>query len=154
MKIPAPSSVQPLTVGLGKPLPSASSDDIPMLETDAADAPATGAAARHSQIEDGMHFVGKARISDSLSVGGAFDGQIDGDTSVLSSVVVSETGRLTGDVRAHKISVLGHTNGVLDAGTGEVALHDSASVTGTVRYGRIQVNGANLNATLERVQRS
>lgn len=154
MKIPAPSSLQPLTVGLGKPLPSVVSDDIPMLDTNAAAEPVAGAAPRHSQIEDGMRFVGKARISDSLSVGGEFDGQIDGDASAHSSVVVSETGRLTGDARAHKISVLGHTHGLLDAGSGEVALHDSASVTGTVRYGRIQVNGANLNATLERVQRS
>jgi hypothetical protein len=40
---------------------------------------------------------------------------------------------------------------VLDSGQGEVSLHDSASVHGLVRYGRIQVNGADLNATLERV---
>jgi hypothetical protein len=40
---------------------------------------------------------------------------------------------------------------VLDSGEGEVALHDTASVHGLVRYGRIQVNGADLNATLERV---
>ena len=35
-------------------------------------------------------------------------------------------------------------------GEGEVSLHDTASVHGLVRYGRIQVNGADLNATLER----
>ena len=44
-----------------------------------------------------------------------------------------------------------HTDGILDSGEGEVALHDTASVHGLVRYGRIQVNGADLNATLERV---
>jgi hypothetical protein len=46
---------------------------------------------------------------------------------------------------------MGHTDGILDSGQGEVALHDTASVHGLVRYGRIQVNGADLNATLERV---
>jgi hypothetical protein len=45
---------------------------------------------------------------------------------------------------------MGHTEGILDAGQGEVSLHDTADVHGVVRYGRIQVNGANLNATLER----
>jgi len=55
------------------------------------------------------------------------------------------------DITAQKISVMGRTEGILDAGQGEVALHDTASVHGRVRYGRIQVNGADLNATLERV---
>ena len=151
MKIPAPSSLQPLTVGLGKPLPSATSDDIPLLEPDAPAAAAATGGARHSQLEEGMQFRGKAVISDSLSVGGDFEGSISAADQRESSVVVSETGRVQGDISAAKISVLGHTEGRLDAGTGEVALHDSATVMGTVRYGRIQVNGANLNATLERV---
>jgi cytoskeletal protein CcmA (bactofilin family) len=150
MNIPAPSSIQSLTVGLGKPLPSATSDNIPML---AADEPAQEKGllqSRHSQLEDGMRFEGKAVIADSFSVGGEFEGSIT-PSGVRSSVVVSETGRIKGDVCAQKISVLGYTDGKLDAGAGEVALHDSATVMGSVRYGRIQVNGANLNATLERV---
>ena len=57
---------------------------------------------------------------------------------------------MKGDITAQKISVMGHTDGVLDSGEGEVSLHDTASVHGLVRYGRIQVNGADLNATLER----
>ena len=145
---------QPLTVGLGKPLPSASTDNIPML---AASAPAPvvgGDTVRHSQLEDGMRFVGTARVADSLSIGGEFEGQIETLPGCSASEIVSETGKVTGDIRAHKISVLGCTHGCLDANTGEVALHDSAVVTGAVRYGRIQVNGANLNATLERVSTS
>ncbi|MDZ4122772.1 MAG: polymer-forming cytoskeletal protein, partial [Hydrogenophaga sp.] len=67
------------------------------------------------------------------------------------SVVVTATGRVQGDITAQKISIMGHTDGVLDSGQGEVSLHDTASVRGLVRYGRIQVNGADLNATLERV---
>jgi hypothetical protein len=33
-------------------------------------------------------------------------------------------------------------------------LYETASVHGLVRYGRIQVNGADLNATLERAART
>ena len=64
---------------------------------------------------------------------------------------MTETGIVKGDITAQRISVRGWTEGLLDAGTGEVTLHDGAQVQGRVRYGRIQVNGADLNATLERV---
>jgi cytoskeletal protein CcmA (bactofilin family) len=64
---------------------------------------------------------------------------------------VTESGRVKGDISADKISVMGQTDGLLDAGSGQVTLHDVSVVKGHVRYGRIQVNGADLNATLERV---
>ena len=59
--------------------------------------------------------------------------------------MVTETGGSRATSRRNKISVMGHTDGVLDSGPGEGQLiHDSASVHGLVRYGRIQVNGADL----------
>ena len=75
----------------------------------------------------------------------------ESDRIIEVAVVVTETGQVKGDITAQKISVMGRTEGILDSGQGEVALHDTASVHGLVRYGRIQVNGADLNATLERV---
>ena len=69
-------------------------------------------------------------------------------------VMITETGSVVGDITAQRISVLGYTEGVLDAGQGEVSLQATARVHGRVRYGRIQVNGADLNATLERVMPS
>ena len=104
-----------------------------------------------SKVADGMRFTGNAVLSGPCSVGGQVDGNLTQAYNAVVSVVVTETGVVTGDITAQKISVMGRTNGVLDSGHGEVTLHDSASVQGRVRYGRIQVNGADLNATLERV---
>jgi len=38
------------------------------------------------------------------------------------------------------------------AAGGRVSLHDTASVSGRIRYTHLQVNGADLNAQLERVR--
>lgn len=103
-----------------------------------------------SMLAEGMHFVGNAELRGPCSVAGEVDGNLTQATGALVAVVVTETGRVKGDITAQKISVMGHTDGVLDSGEGEVSLHDTASVHGLVRYGRIQVNGADLNATLER----
>jgi cytoskeletal protein CcmA (bactofilin family) len=104
-----------------------------------------------SLLADGMHFAGNAILRGPFSVSGQVDGNLQQAHDTLTSVVVTETGRVKGDITAHKISVMGHTEGILDSGQGEVSLHDTADVHGLVRYGRIQVNGASLNATLERV---
>ena len=103
-----------------------------------------------SMVAEGMHFVGNAELRGPCSVAGEVDGNLTQAAGALVAVVVTETGRVKGDITAQKISVMGHTDGVLDSGEGEVSLHDTASVHGLVRYGRIQVNGADLNATLER----
>ena len=101
-------------------------------------------------IAEGMHFVGHALLRGPCTVAGTVEGNLTAAPDMALSVVVTATGRVLGDITAQKISVMGTTEGILDAGTGEVALHDTASVRGLVRYGRIQVNGADLNATLER----
>lgn len=127
---------------------------IPMLqaqESAAAPLDATDTASARSMLAEGLHFVGNALLRGPFSVAGQVDGNLTQAEGVQVSVVVTETGRVKGDIIAHKISVMGHTDGVLDSGPGEVSLHASASVHGLVRYGRIQVNGADLNATLERV---
>ena len=145
---------QSLEVDVGRAMPPAMADNIPMLQTQG-DAPApidaTDAVASRSMLAEGIHFVGNALLRGPFSVSGQIDGNLTQADGVQVSVVVTETGRVKGDITAHKISVMGHTDGVLDSGQGEVSLHDSASVHGLVRYGRIQVNGADLNATLERV---
>ena len=104
-----------------------------------------------SMVAEGMHFVGNAQLRGPCSVAGQVEGNLTQAPDAVVAVVVTETGRVKGDITARKISVMGHTDGILDSGEGEVALHDTASVHGLVRYGRIQVNGADLNATLERV---
>ncbi|MBL8387540.1 MAG: polymer-forming cytoskeletal protein [Hydrogenophaga sp.] len=151
---PNPDMPQALEVDVGRAMPPAMANNIPMLQSqDPAAVPidATDIAAARSMLADGMYFVGNAVLRGPFSVAGQVDGNMTQADGVQVSVVVTETGRVKGDITAHKISVMGHTDGVLDSGPGEVSLHDSASVHGLVRYGRIQVNGADLNATLERV---
>jgi cytoskeletal protein CcmA (bactofilin family) len=145
---------QALEVDVGRSMPSATVQNIPMLASeDVTQTPidATEMASARSMLAEGIHFVGNALLRGPFSVSGQVDGNLTQAEGIQVSVVVTETGRVKGDITAHKISVMGHTDGVLDSGQGEVALHDSASVHGLVRYGRIQVNGADLNATLERV---
>jgi cytoskeletal protein CcmA (bactofilin family) len=147
-------SNQALEVDVGKPMPTTQAAHMPLLQTGSgSEAPVElpeGSPLR-SMVAEGMHFVGNAQLSGPCSVAGQVEGNLTQAIGAVVAVVVTETGRVKGDITARKISVMGHTDGILDSGEGEVALHDTASVHGLVRYGRIQVNGADLNATLERV---
>lgn len=139
-----------MPVDIGSALPPAAPVALPVLQQAA---PAmVGALGRDvSIVADGMHFTGNATLSGSCSVSGAIEGHLRQAADASVSVVVTESGRVRGDITAHRISVMGHTEGILDAGAGEVSLHEGSHVQGMVRYGRIQVSGADLNATLERV---
>lgn len=137
-----------LSVGVGKAMPPTLPAYLPVLDAQLSNE-GEGTAVR-SLLAQGMAFVGNATLRGPFSVAGRVQGNLHQAHDALASVVVTETGSVTGDITAHRISVMGHTEGVLDAGQGEVSLHDTADVHGVVRYGRIQVNGANLNATLER----
>lgn len=142
-----------LEVDVGKAMPATPPTHLPLLQT-AVQAtpmsdPPTGGQDR-SMIAEGLHFVGNALLHGPCSVAGLVEGNLTQASGAVVAVVVTETGQVKGDITAQKISVMGRTEGILDAGQGEVALHDTASVHGLVRYGRIQVNGADLNATLER----
>lgn len=151
---PQQDTPQTLEVDVGRSMPPTMAQSIPMLQSDGSQGTpidATDAVNARSMLAEGIHFVGNAVLRGPFTVAGQVDGNLTQADGIQVSVVVTETGRVKGDITAHKISVMGHTDGVLDSGQGEVSLHDSASVHGLVRYGRIQVNGADLNATLERV---
>ena len=138
-----------LTVGVGKAMSPTLPAHLPVLDAQlpAGDGETT---AVRSLLAEGMQFVGNATLRGPFSVAGQIEGNLTQAHDALASIVVTETGHVKGDITAHRISVMGHTEGTLDADQGEVSLHDTADVHGHVRYGRIQVNGANLNATLER----
>jgi cytoskeletal protein CcmA (bactofilin family) len=138
-----------LALGVGKAMPPTLPAHLPVLEAQLPLGGAEGAEVR-SLLAEGMRFVGNATLRGPFSVAGLVEGNLIQAQDALASIVVTETGSVKGDITAHRISVMGHTEGILDAGHGEVSLHDTADVHGLVRYGRIQVNGANLNATLER----
>lgn len=143
-----------LEVDVGKAMPPIQPGHLPLLQTEVhakAQGETLESGSGRSMVAEGMHFVGNAVLRGPCSVAGLVEGNLTQAAGAVVAVVVTETGRIKGDITAQKISVMGHTEGILDSGQGEVALHDTASVHGLVRYGRIQVNGADLNATLERV---
>jgi cytoskeletal protein CcmA (bactofilin family) len=123
-----------------------------LLPTVQAIAAARTGGANVSTLGEGLSFVGSARIDGSLTVSGEVQGDIELEGSGSGHVTITQSGTVVGDIRARNISVLGQTVGTLDAAGGRVSLHDTASVSGRIRYTHLQVNGADLNAQLERVR--
>lgn len=103
-----------------------------------------------SEIAEGLDFAGNAVLTGVCTVKGRVQGNLTQAPDSRIAVIVTETGHVTGDIVADQISVMGRTEGLLDATGGSVSLHDSANVSGHVRYFKLQVNGSDLNATLER----
>lgn len=148
---PAPDPVQPppeAHVPLGLHLPD--TQRVPTLTYLRPNAAPPG----HSTLAAGMGFVGRIQLTGSLTVGGTIEGPVIAMTERggNSHVIVAETGVVRGDIIARNITVQGRTSGLLDAPGGRVTLHDGSVVEGRVRYTTLQVNGADLNAQLERVR--
>lgn len=146
---PPPADIPTIPMGLAMP----ETHRLPTLLTSvqAVAAPRTGGA-NVSTLGAGLSFVGSARIDGSLTVSGTVQGDIELAGHGSGHVTVTQSGSVVGDIRARNISVLGQTVGTLDAAGGRVSLHDTASVSGRIRYTHLQVNGADLNAQLERVR--
>ena len=142
----APAPVVPM----GQAMPDV--DRVPTLQPSLQAVPQLNALARHSTLADGMAFTGSARIAGSVTVAGEVQGDLLVQGTPDGHVTVTETGTVVGDITAPNISVLGQTVGLLDASGGRVTLHESSSVSGRIRYTQLQVNGADLNAQLERVR--
>lgn len=145
---PTPSAVN---VAVGTALPSSAAMKLPMLKTEASAGGLSDAASeRQSLIAEGVNFVGNAQLSGVCSVGGKVEGNLVQSAGYNITVIVTESGHVKGDIVASNISIMGQTDGLLDATGGSVTLHDASRVSGHVRYNRLQVNGADLNATLEK----
>jgi cytoskeletal protein CcmA (bactofilin family) len=144
-----PSPNKSMQVQAGAAMFSGQPNQLPTLQV-----PAQGtgndANDKSSMIAEGVNFVGNAQLIGLCSVGGKVDGNLVQSMGQSITVIVAETGYVKGDIVADNISVMGQTEGLLDAGGGSVALHDASRVSGHVRYSRLQVNGADLNATLEK----
>jgi cytoskeletal protein CcmA (bactofilin family) len=64
------------------------------------------------------------------------DGQVDGDIS-CRVLVVGESGRITGEVRAETVRIHGHVTGRLDAAS--VIIAKSGRVTGDIAHDTIEI---------------
>jgi cytoskeletal protein CcmA (bactofilin family) len=102
-------------------------------------------------IEEGVTFTGNAALQGTCTIAGQLIGNLKEQTGATSQIVITETGSVKGDIFSHKVSVMGTCSGTIDASGGSVDLHAKSVVSGHIRYGQLQVNGADLNATLERV---
>jgi cytoskeletal protein CcmA (bactofilin family) len=153
---PGMSPNQPMAstvnVAVGTALPSSSALKLPTLKTEVStDGLADATGQRQSLIAEGVSFVGNAQLSGVCSVGGKVEGNLVQSAGHSITVIVTESGYVKGDIVASNISIMGQTDGLLDATGGSVTLHEASRVSGHVRYNRLQVNGADLNATLEKV---
>lgn len=149
---PAPEDQDAIApvVPMGQAMPDM--NRVPTLQPALQAVPQLNALARHSTLAEGMAFTGSARIAGSVTVAGEVQGDLLVQGTPDGLVTVTETGTVVGDITAPNISVLGQTVGLLDASGGRVTLHESSSVSGRIRYTQLQVNGADLNAQLERVR--
>jgi cytoskeletal protein CcmA (bactofilin family) len=111
----------------------------------------TAKAGKLCMIEEGITFTGNAALQGACTIAGQLIGNMTEQAGATSQIVITETGSVKGDIFSHKVSVMGTCNGTIDASGGSVDLHAKSIVTGHIRYGQLQVNGADLNATLERV---
>lgn len=102
-------------------------------------------------LESGWSFSGKAFISGGCTIACQFAGIIEEAFGSSASVVVTENAVVNADISAFSVSIWGNYTGNLDASGGKVELHAGSVIAGHIKYGQLQVNGADLNATLERV---
>lgn len=102
-------------------------------------------------IEQGITFTGNAALQGTCTIAGQIVGNLKEQAGATSQIVITETGSVKGDIFSRKVSVMGTCSGTIDASGGSVDLHAKSVVNGHIRYGQLQVNGADLNATLERV---
>ncbi|MBQ0944208.1 polymer-forming cytoskeletal protein [Ideonella sp. 4Y16] len=137
-------------IALGQTMPDV--DRVPTLQPAVQALPGADLSARHSTLASGLSFTGAARIVGSITVAGEVQGDLRLEQSPDGHVTITETGTVVGDICAPNIAVMGQAVGLLDASGGRVTLHESASVSGRIRYTHLQVNGADLNAQLERVR--
>jgi cytoskeletal protein CcmA (bactofilin family) len=149
-KAAPPAPQKALQVQAGAAMYSGQSSQLPVLAPMQVAATGQGQNDRSSMIAEGVNFVGNAQLIGLCTVGGKIEGNLMQSAGSSITVIVTETGHVKGDIVADNISVMGQTDGLLDAGGGSVALHDASRVSGHVRYNRLQVNGADLNATLEK----
>jgi cytoskeletal protein CcmA (bactofilin family) len=128
--------------------------DVAEVDTSSSSTPDAVKAGKLCMIEEGLTFTGNAALQGTCTIAGQIIGNMKEQAGATSQIVITETGSVRGDIFSHKVSVMGACSGTIDASGGSVDLHAKSVVTGHIRYGQLQVNGADLNATLERVAKS
>lgn len=84
-------------------------------------------------IAPGTEIVGSVHFGDQLYVNGVVRGDLFANDDQEATVVVSATGRVTGDIRVPNVVISGHVEGNVHAGR-RVELSAGARVRGNVYY--------------------
>ncbi len=153
---------QPGMTALGQAMPDVLKTplltQVETLDVDEADtetgSPLAVKAGKLCMIEEGITFTGNVALQGTCTIAGQILGNLKEQVGATSQIVITETGSVKGDIFSHKVSVMGACNGTIDASGGSVDLHAKSVVTGHIKYAQLQVNGADLNATLERVAKT
>ncbi|MEN9671181.1 MAG: hypothetical protein RL018_1458 [Pseudomonadota bacterium] len=153
---------QPGMTALGQAMPDVLKTPVlTQVETLSVDEPEAGSGTgdvakigKLCMIEQGITFTGNAALQGTCTIAGQIVGNLKEQAGATSQIVITETGSVKGDIFSRKVSVMGTCNGTIDASGGSVDLHAKSVVSGHIRYGQLQVNGADLNATLERVAKA
>lgn len=115
------------------PLPSRKLPDIPPMRRDGEGLAASISQGSRMSVGPGIELKGEISNCAALVVEGNIDGTLDGE-----ALEVSQRGVFTGTVRVESAEIQGRFEGDLTV-SGLLRIENGGSVSGTVRYGRIEV---------------
>lgn len=115
------------------PLPSRNLPDIPPMRRDGEGLAASISQGSRMSVGPGIELKGEISNCAALVVEGNIDGTLDGE-----ALEVSQRGVFTGTVRVESAEIQGRFEGDLTV-SGLLRIENGGSVSGTVRYGRIEV---------------
>jgi cytoskeletal protein CcmA (bactofilin family) len=107
-----------------------------------ADAPLETVVSANTEIRGDILFSGGLRVM------GHIQGNVTSSNDTHGALMISNTGLVTGDIQASRVSVDGTINGNLHC-AGAVELHPSATIAGDVHYRTLRLDlGATVNGKL------
>lgn len=115
------------------PLPSRNLPDIPPMRRDGEGLSTSISQGSRMSVGPGIELKGEISNCAALVVEGNVDATLDGD-----ALEISQRGVFTGTVRVESAEIQGRFEGDLTV-TGLLRIENGGSVSGTVRYGRIEV---------------
>ena len=101
-------------------------------------------------LPKGLSFKGEAHYPCDVLVEGVFEGKLTAEPN--RTITVSETGDLTGDVKATNLRINGKGHGQMVADGGLASFGPKANYSGQITYGRLGIEeGAEVDATMKKI---
>lgn len=104
-----------------------------------------------SLVDAGVEIVGDVLITEGLRVDGSIRGDVRGKPDTKGLLVLSQSGRIEGNVRVHDAVVNGTITGDLEVDH-YLELQSGARITGNIRYRQLKMDcGAAVDGRLDRL---